>query len=166
MQWFQDFLNRDSLMIGEIFFLVGAFYNSCFMNKGCSRKVVWKYVFDKQSLLLSKKIFVLLIAKYFTLEIACGHPRSWPPAFLPRFFYFSIPASHVSVKVTRSHPLVMGNMKQGLIANTKYKLWLTQLGNGLLLSLSLLEKRKYNYLLSYSVYSNPTEYNLSAAFFP
>lgn len=70
----------------------------------------------------------------------------------------------MSVSVSKRHPLFTGNTKQGLIANKKYKSWLIQLGNGLLLLLSLLEKRKYNNLLSYTVCSNPTEYDLSSDF--
>lgn len=71
----------------------------------------------------------------FTLEIACGHHRNWPSALLPRCFYFSIPVFYVNIKATKTAPLVTGNTKQGLTANTKYKSWLTQLGNGLLLLL-------------------------------
>lgn len=94
----------------------------------------------------------------------------WSPSELANSAYrgVSISASlcqcYTSIKVIKWHPLFTGNTKRRFIANKKCKSLLTQLGNGLFLLLSLLGKKKCDYLLSCRVYSNPIQYILSAAF--
>lgn len=94
------------------------------------------------------------MALYFPLEIAGGHPQSWPTVYLSGVFYFSIPVSVIPVsKLPCGHLLFTGNTKRRFIANKKRKPLLTQLGNGLFLLLSLSGKKSAAifYLVGYIV---------------
>lgn len=105
------------------------------------------------------------MALYFPLEIAGGHPQSWPTVFLSVVFYFSFPCQcYTNIKVIKWHPLFTGNTKRRFIAKEKCRPLLNQLQNFLFLLLSQLEKKKNSYLLSCRVQRIPIEYILSASF--
>lgn len=75
-----------------------------------------------------KKPFLLLMALYFPLEIAGGHPQSWPTVLLSAVFYFSFLCQcYTNIKVIKWHPLFTGNTKRRFIAKEKCRLLFNQL---------------------------------------
>lgn len=80
----------------------------------------FRRVFDLQSLILSKETFILLMTLYFPLEIAGGHPQSWPTVFLSGVFYFSILVSVLYQYQLSSGTLCsLGTLKEDLYLTKK-----------------------------------------------
>lgn len=136
----EEFLSRPP--INDKWIIFPHFNGSC-KTKVCSRRQFGSISLICRALSHAEKL-LLPMALYFPLEIAGGHPLSWPTVFLAGVFYFSIPLS--VLYQYRSYQLASfvycGTTKPRFTALKKCRPLTTQLGNGLFFLLSLLGKKK------------------------
>lgn len=123
------------------------------MNEGCSRRqfgtlsLIYRALFSPKKLSITDGII-------FSLGNWWQSPSELANSALIRdnsSISVSLCQCYTSIKVIKWHPLLAGNTKQSFIPNKKCKPLLTQLGNGLFLLLSLLEKKSATifYLVGY-----------------